>query len=1019
MLPILITLAALALMAGLAYGAYRYMATKGQGTTRQSKADRAVDERRLGYRYADDWIFIQGESVYTGVILDTTTDEYALPDEIAQSAMRPVGIYYDLLKFFGGRPVHAQEMVRYRAITSEGWLTQLLDHCWNPTTMYKTLAARLADHITGSTPQRIWVLIVRLGDLPRKERVPDPYAAAAGAVLGVAEESLTANDIAPWRSRANDLHGLLAAHGAEPLRRRDLLWCIRAPLFGHLPIPDEPVTRRRPWRGGFFELAAVLRGVNRGGGIIELTQRDPSTGEDGTSYTATLVLTDQPPRQIFNPRNAWSRRLSRLPNPVEIDWRYTLTPGAQWKKIAMRAVANVEDEAKDREKAGAGADLAFEARQVQAEQLKVDSGGDDPAPGMVGRLTLTVSAPTRGQLAKAIQQVKTAMGDIEVDVAEHGALLLLEARLPGEAPQVHLGSLSAGPAAGLSLWRRHTDPYAPALGLLGSYNQIGDRVQIERGRELGWIGIPIGYSKSNGTVVHFDPHAQIARLNGAGVAVVGASGGGKSSVSLLLFFYLSESGVRMNVLDPKVEFRNFVLYIAFGNQVLQPGFMEEADAGTLGAAGSRFQPVQKQFWDETVIIDLARGPRGSRCPWLITKTFAEGYDLALQLTDILFTNPDHQRIVKKGLRGLHNAHKDAEQAGRPFVAGFGDVVDYIRAERAEVQADLTAARSTGQNGSSARAELDLIDEVCTRLENGEEVPFLRLLLGKGTDRRGQTTGATKRRTIFTLAGYRPPSSADPKDWSDAERNAAAAMAVVLYGLNSALDGRLVPNPVTGRMGVPPSGVIVDEAPVVAALPTGRAFMRINMRQGRSLNGALFFIGQQARDPQMIEEESRREDGTEVNQFGSVMVFRQRSDGEARAALGMLRSVGEEMKPSDRDALAKKLLSESAPGGTLRPGEAAFRDPDNRVAGVVIDLVFHVLKRASQTNAQLHHEDWSHPVPADPADWTIDTEAIDRVRTAVAQLEEAEDFQLTPDELDDVADWTSHSWTETSAPTGVR
>ena len=125
-----------------------------------------------------------------------------------------------------------------------------------------------------------------------------------------------------------------------------------------------------------------------------------------------------------------------------------------------------------------------------------------------------------------------------------------------------------------------------------------------------------------------------------------------------------------------------------------------------------------------------------------------------------------------------------------------------------------------------------------------------------------------------------------------------------------------------------------------------------------------------------------------------------------------------MKPSDRDALAKKLLSESAPGGTLRPGEAAFRDPDNRVASVVIDQVFHVLKRASQTNAQLHHEDWSHPVPANPADWTIDTEAIDRVRTAVAQLEEAEDLQLA-DELDDVADWTSHSWTEPSAPAGAR
>ena len=154
------------------------------------------------------------------------------------------------------------------------------------------------------------------------------------------------------------------------MTRRDLLWLIRKPGHGHLPVPDEPVTRRRPWRGGFFELAASIRGHNSGGGFIELLQRDPHTGQDQTSYTATLVVADEPPRQVFNARRAWSKKLARLAVPAEISWRYSLIPPKQWKRLADRAVENVEDESKDREKAGAEPDDSFEARRDQAAQIK-------------------------------------------------------------------------------------------------------------------------------------------------------------------------------------------------------------------------------------------------------------------------------------------------------------------------------------------------------------------------------------------------------------------------------------------------------------------------------------------------------------------------------------------------------------------------------------------------------------------------------------------------------------------------
>ena len=118
--------------------------------------------------------------------------------------------------------------MRYRPITTEGWLDQLLANAWHPTRMYRILAGKVADHILHSTPQRMWALIVRLGDCPPPTG-NDPYAEVTAGVLGVAEERLTAADLAYWTAFAENLHDVLAPHGAEPLTRRDLLWLIRKP----------------------------------------------------------------------------------------------------------------------------------------------------------------------------------------------------------------------------------------------------------------------------------------------------------------------------------------------------------------------------------------------------------------------------------------------------------------------------------------------------------------------------------------------------------------------------------------------------------------------------------------------------------------------------------------------------------------------------------------------------------------------------------------------------------------------
>ena len=236
-----------------------------------------------------------------------------------------------------------------------------------------------------------------------------------------------------------------------------------------------------------------------------------------------------------------------------------------------------------------------------------------------------------------------------------------------------------------------------------------------------------------------------------------------------------------------------------------------------------------------------------------------------------------------------------------------------------------------------------------------------------------------------MAGFTSPDHPEnPELWTDKDRNASAAMLSVLSRMRrDNLSGRMGTNPMTGEPGIPPTASFVDEGNMVTADPAGRGYLTVNLRQGRSLNSVLFFIDQQARGMQAIEKQASAE-SAEVNQFATVLVFKQRSKGEARSALAALRSSDDDVSSAEVDALARKLQAEEV-GGSLRIGDCALRDPDSRVAVVTIDQMFHVLQRAAQTNPKLKAVDWAQPVPADPQDWQINPEALLRVRTNVAAI----------------------------------
>lgn len=979
-------------------------ASGANGRVRQKKLTTVSDRERLPYRYADDLIFISGDSVWTALRLGGTTDEFLTVEEKQSAAELVAQTYNTLLAVFNGKSVQCHEIIRYRPTSADEWARGYLKTSWNPTRLMRQLLGQVSGLLSESTPERQRYLMVRLGEFTG-ETVPDPLTEIANRVTAVADEQFRAADLEPFRDLAIRVHLQLATFRATPCTRGDLIWLIRKTLSGHRFPSEQPILTSKALRTSFFDMAVNFRGRN-GQDYVEIIDTDPETGEERSTYTATLVVAAAAPVLEFNPVMAWGPALAQLPRPVELSWRYELLPAAEFKARALKAAKNIKDEADDRDKAQASEDPRFENKFEQAQAL-FEEASIAPQPAMIGRLRLVLSAPTPKELVAAEDDVRSMMGDLEMVRVPRAQSHLLKEQLPGDFTGKIIGGLVAAQGGGVKVGERTTDVWAPAVARLDSDDQVGDAVEANRGRTRGWRGFPVGYTLSNGAPVHFGLHVQVARDRGAGIAIIGASGGGKSTLALLLYFWESESGTQCMVLDPKNDFEKFTYYLAFGDQVMDPGFSADSEAGILGTDESRFQPVNPEFWAETTIVSLARGAAGQLDAWSLTDSYAEADELARGQVEVLFTDKDDRTIVEQALAAMKEAY-DAEQAGEPLhgapiVPSMGTVVRFLEQSRDKYRP--MAANPDNANAFDATEKLEQLDRVINRFKRARDTRYAKLLVGDG--RRIDLGDMTRRRVIFTLHGFAPPKKPDqPETWSEAERNASAAMFTVLDLVQKLFDDRPKLNPVTGEMKTPPRALFVDEGYMIARQPTGQGILSRGLRQGRSLNLVIVFISQQPRDVQEIEQQAKDAGEADSNQFGTIFMFRQKSPVEAASALELLRDTSGGTT-TETVALARKLLEEGkSAGGLLRGGRCVMRDVDNRVATVSVDQMFAELARATETNPNDRPRAQRIPLSGDGRLWVIDPTAMLEVRTGISEAnmrgEYGDDLELDEDWQDFIA-----------------
>lgn len=868
----------------------------GQGGSKQSPSGRSKpsgssaaarrEDLRLPYRYADDMIFVHGDSVWTGLVLPNAIDEYLNAGELQAMAEGPARGLLNLAR--GDRNVECHYRKVYQPITAMTWAEELNAIAWEPTENYKAYNLRKAEYQEriGAKRERN-ILLVKLGSLKRTNggsgvvaQDDEPYdepgllqgvrgAAdqAAATATGVTDEYLSPHVLAEWTQTAVEVHESLEGLKGTPLSREELVWLIRKPLHGDLPVPPEPVLGSRAWGPNQFDLVVDFSGENRKTHIV-LNQYDEVTGEQQTSYTTTLVAANWPAETRFRQSTAWARYASQhVDFPVEIDMRFTLIPYLKFKDRADKIRGNLVDEMNDMANSGRSPDTKLATQVTRAQDL-VDDIDEHKMPGMEAQIRFTISAHDVKELERRRRVLEMQFKqDLKVTLLRptRQQWRLLQAQLPGDAPKLPIAP-----------YLRLQEVEQLGAGLPTAGTELGDNPEHRSGKRLGWVGNLVGWAGK--MPVHYSLHVGPARNDGGGLAIVGASGGGKSSLALQKFYEESESGVRCLVIDPKTDFAQLCYYLAFGSQVNDPDFASDAETGLLGTPASKFQPVNPEFWAETEVVDLLKGQAGVLDPWVIARDVPAGRLLAESMLRGFLGDEDYQRVRLPVIEGMasvigrynsairqaveqgHTAREAELAVPRPTL---WQVVD-------EVVAAYDHAVASGDR--EAIKDLKLAQMLLTELRT---LPYARLSFA---ERPQPLSSMRKRRTVITLRGFQSPAASDPRSWNPAERLAATALMAVVELGSQMLDVGYEKNPVTGEIGLRPKALFVDEAYVVTATESGRDLMRRALKQGRSYLAVTVLITQQAIDLVQIEDSEARSGG--ANQIHTVFAFKQKSAQEA-------------------------------------------------------------------------------------------------------------------------------------------
>lgn len=942
---------------------------------------------RTGFRYAGENVWVHGNDVYTGMKFASITDEQMSMTDLRQQVEKAA---MGLDSLASGEAADIAVFLTFRPIITEDWVAEVKQHAWDPTSMYTAYTEMVGGALDASGADRPEVYII-IKIATAGQRGMNAVARRLDmALTGVSDDNLEHDIVARWENDALNIQQRLAFMNAEPMTRSDLLWLITKPLHGHLTPGSNEFLPSRPWGANDFALAAAGHADNKKTHLVlHQVNENPysyqhAMGDKVTSYTCFLAVSDWPEESVFNRNSAWIKFLARLdePNRITMCYRMNVLPPREFSKIVKKQADDINNELTDIANHGTRApdqNLVDFGERASALKADIDRQG---IPGVLGQIFFQLSAESEvelEQLRERFTQTMRQQLDVKVMRPRRFQYRLMEMMMPGSKPQ----SLAMP-------YVRLQEPSVFAGGLPNTGTDVGDKpISDSSGNKLGWVGDYIG-DTADGTPVHFSTHVALTKNKGAGIATVGASGGGKSTLALIKFFLESESGVRTIALDPKVDFAAFCYYMSFGPQVNEEGFDEEADAGILGTDKSRFEVINRRFWDDTLIVDVMQSEDGLLDCFQVSKNISDGETLA-ESTFATFLGKEDYSLCRLDLNNAlaEVRHQYDERCDAATAAGkspktvplptMWQVVDEVIKARDE-------ARESGLDAKSMR-DLDTVVSILTRMRKASLSRLCFAQNAAGVE--GIASGRkAPRRTVFTMRGMRLPKSADPEKWGPADRRAAGIMHIITKLASDMLAVSKERNPVTGHMELRPKLLFVDEAYMVSATEAGRAMLQTSLAQGRSYKFAVWIIDQLAGRLASIEDENADEAGG--NQLPVVFAYSHNTPAEAKKALPLLGREGNEV--------TQLALQPIGNGGQMETGRAVMKDADSRVAIIAIDVPFVELLAATDTNPDSRPKRQSRPISPNVYEWTFPNaaETEQQLREATERMVSGEADALNDD-----------------------
>lgn len=436
------------------------------------------------------------------------------------------------------------------AMTSRGWKSK---PGWQP--YVDDMTEYLAE--AGFRTQRVY-LLVELGTRSHLSFDDLDVRKLAKKLWGAGDKILLADDPAvsdeelnKWRGKARAVRSALADSsysGAVGTPARDVAWLIKKPLWGTTECPTVSDASATVWgKGAIDQLADSV--VTNGHKYVGLTQIDPASVTERTSYSATLSVARFPETMSFPESEPWIYYAAGLDFPVDWSIRFELIPPSKAHKDVSKKAHMVRDEAAHILETGQALPLQVQENLEKATLLEY-SIRKRQVPWVYARYRIRVSADTPEELVIRCRKVIDRYRDLGIDVAWPSGDqldLLLEA-MPGEKVRS-------------SAYQQYQEVLVIAGGMPTASSEVGNMPY----RGKGWIGPYVGETTARRrSPVFFGPHVLPTQDRDAGIAIVGKPGSGKSFLGFSLAHQCAAAGVHTIFIDPKRDAVNLGLLPGMG-----------------------------------------------------------------------------------------------------------------------------------------------------------------------------------------------------------------------------------------------------------------------------------------------------------------------------------------------------------------------------------------------------------------------------------------------------------------------